>query len=584
MTARRSIALALAAMALFAPRPAAPADILGRLSLLYQRDDSWTAGRHATAPRLDLEGGLDAAASPFGPGIVDWSGGAQYQRLRASYFDSGSTSSSVWTYRSTAALLRNPVSPVSVSANASRTISDSTYEGATSFTGRLLTDSYGVDGYYNDRTRPVIRFGANAIETTRRGFEQFEANTSSKLLRLGTTSGAGTFSYGVDYRGAWNSGTFATDNYDDHLVDLRVKVVVDPRFEVFLEERYNRRLATLEAQTNPEIENSATAVGVHWRDGGKLTARTRYSYDHFLAAAPGSLDVERLAQTLSQAIDYTRSREWWYSANVALAFAQNRSGTAESRLTSETAGVLGRWTRTSPERELLLSGGPTVGLIQPEAGGPDAAYGATGLGRIGWLWPGSNAGLAYGVTYGTNTNAALGSSLSQSVTADASTVLLGEMRLRSLFTVAVDRRDLEPIGATATRSILLTSDLFWRRRTLSLQAGISSGFAGSTPGAVNGDGLFLPARFNAHNRFASLMLSLPVARPLTLVLRTNYVYMTAPDRPDERQAGAYALLQYFVGAFVLSLEDSYVIGGTSAFDRRDNRLFVRVTRVFGARL
>ncbi len=583
MTARRSIALTLAAMALFAPRPATPADILGRLSLLYQRDDSWTEGGHATAPRLDLEGGLDAAVSPFGPGIVDWSGGAQYQRLRTTYFDTNTTSSSIWTYRTTAALFRNPVSPISVSGNASRTVSDSTYEGATSFTGRLLTDSYGVDGYYNDRSRPVIRFGANAIETTRRGFEDFEAHTASKLLRLGATSGTGTFSYGVDYRGAWNSGTFATDNYDDHLVDLRVKLALDPRFEVFLEERYNQRLATVAAQTNPALESSATAVGVQWRDGDKLTARTRYAYDHFLATAPGSLDAERLAQTLSQTVEYARSPEWWYSANVALAFAQNRSGTAESQLTSETVGVLGRWTRTTPAREVLVSGGPTVGLIQPEAGGADAAYGATGLGRIGWLWPGSNTGLSYGVTYGNNTNAALGSSLSQNVTADASTVLGGEMRLRSLFTVAVDRRDLEPIGATATRSILLTSDLFWRRRTLSLQAGVSSGFAGATPGAVSGDGLFLPARFNAHNRFASLMLSLPVARPMTLVLRTNYVYMTAPDRPDERQAGAYALLQYFVGAFVLSLEDSYVIGGTSSFDRRDNRFFVRITRVFGAR-
>jgi len=80
MTARRSIALSLAALALVAPATASPADILGRLSLLYQRDDSWTEGGHATAPRLDFEGGLDAAVSPFGPGIVDWSGGAQYQR------------------------------------------------------------------------------------------------------------------------------------------------------------------------------------------------------------------------------------------------------------------------------------------------------------------------------------------------------------------------------------------------------------------------------------------------------------------------------------------------------------------------
>ncbi len=118
---------------------------------------------------------------------------------------------------------------------------------------------------------------------------------------------------------------------------------------------------------------------------GRLPTASRSSASA-LATAPGSLDSERIAQTLSQAVEYARSAEWWYSGNVALSLAQNRSGTAERRVTSETAGMLARWTRRAPGREYIVSGGPTVGVIQPEGGGADAAYGATAQGRIGWLW------------------------------------------------------------------------------------------------------------------------------------------------------------------------------------------------------
>jgi hypothetical protein len=581
MRPARLAALALAGALALGPAGARAIDWSGHLALLYQRGDAWDpAGERSASPSLDFDGRLDASGFVWGPGILDWSGGIAYRRLRLSYVTSRDDSDGL-TYRARVGLFENPRSRLSLVADARRLGEDFTSNAAGAFTGTRTTNAYDASLRYAAPGQPSLRLGFSALDWKELGPGRPERDRTLLGLRAGTNHGTDAFGYGLDYDGARSEGTLVSDDYDQHRVRAFGRARLGGSAEASVSDGYYLRIPTSTAATNPEVENHVFNAGVRWWAGDRRIDRTQYDYLHGVYTSPGVEERERTQQRLGHRHERQLSPSLRLYGNLDLSLAQDRLGLVEQTFAGQSAGAVLRWRSTGTTREWEVKGGPTLGLLEPSGGDVTFGYGGSAGTVVTWTGARLRPSLSYDVSFGQDVGGTQGFVLRQAAAASLDGAL-GASLVQARLSLLGDRSESDLFGATARRTLQLTADWRWRRVEAHLLAGLTSGIAGTTDD-FSGDGLIVPAPYDSHTRNLAVSATAPLLRRLALTGRFRWLDIDAPDRPAEGEIGGSLAAEYSLGALQLSLEDRYTVNTTNGFTQKENVIFFRLMRTFGSR-
>jgi hypothetical protein len=554
----------------------------GRLGVLYGRADQWTpTGDRLTEPRLDLDLGLDAGGFVYAPNFLDWSGGVQYRRL-ASTLGGRDEVEDQLTYRLRSTLFGDPTSPLRLDLSAARVDDGAAADGST--IGKVKSRSYAASTVLAVPDRPGLRLGYVYDELTRDVALLGTSERTLQSLSASTNHGTGSFSYAARYQGNLSRGTFASDSYDDHEVDVEASGELSAPLGAQFSTRYFLRLPRTDSEFNPRQEtNSVFAALRHGVQGSPSFGRTSYSYTHALQTAPGTDDVERTANRLEYGNQRSLGREWRLVGSAGASFSDDRLSAVRQRNAGQDVSASLAWRRSAKDDEFVeLRGGPTVGVLEPDGGPSQLAWGATLGGGAQRAWSALRANASYDVTWSSNLGAERGWSFRQQAVAGADRPV-GAGFFRAQLLLSGERHETPLFGSGASRSATAQLEYRWHTNLLQLQAGLSDGIAGNVVGGASGDGLFLPARYDTHVRNVALLGSTTLMKRIVVTGRALYASTDLPDRPRLDEAELYASADLVYGAIRLGIEDRYVVAETPLGTGRSNQVLLRLYRTFGSR-
>lgn len=572
---------ALALLLALAPSRPHAFEYSGRLGARYDRTDGWNDGQHGLVPVLNLDGALSGSGYLFAPDALRLHAGVRYDRLRRGTAGDESTAGTL-TYEGSAALFETRESRLGASGEAYRRVIDyTTSAAAASITGTTLESGYGARARYADHVLPMLSLGAFQRDSTNTDAAGVRHSESTRLIEASTQHGPGPYSARVDYRGRWNEGDLALQDYTTHEVDANASTALGGGVEGFASVRYDLRLPGNVDASNPRYEGDLVRSGARWtRETSRGSAH--YGYTHISLSAPALLDRERIQQSVTSYHEVTHSPRWETLWTASVALTQDRLGSAEETAAGQTAGAVLRWRRPSEGRSLLVEAGPTLGLLEPAAGGTELGYGAHARARLDAAWDALRYAVDYAIDHRSDLDAVLGSGLRQSLLVEGARAF-STVDARFALTATASRQDLRLFGASSTRDVVLRASATWRRHEATLDAGVLDGVSGALRG-IRGDGLFLPPEFDTHSRYAMLTVGGELVDRLRLTGRIRHAEISGPEYAPQRETNAGGGLSYRIGLFTLSVEETYTVAEGGASTRRRNDLFVRASRTFGGHL
>ncbi len=576
---RTGTLLLAAAAALLAPPSAAAFEWNARAAAEYFRSDATLpSGESVTYPRLDLDLSLDAGGSLVAPSVFSWSGGAQYRRIDRS---SGAEAlDDQVSYRLRASLFQDPRSPATVRLHAQRIDGDSTLAGAAA--GSLLQTAYGADLSLQGPGRPHLRAGYSFSDLDQESVAFGPRERTVHTFSGATGHGSTNFSWGARYRANLSEGTYASDNFDDHRVDLDVDVDATASTKVRLADVYFLRKPTTTSPFNPRQELNSLSASVMARGEERDLQSVTYYYAHGLQEVPLSPTTERTRHRAAYLIDRRLpSPEWRLRGTADVAFTEDRLGAVPARTVGETAGAVLFWRRGERGDHVEVRAGPSVGLLHPDAGGAELGWGGTaGATLLRGAGP-TSLQLTYDATWESDLRGVEGWRLSQAVLGSASRPL-GRGSVRGMLQASASRRESPLLGPAATRSVIATGAYRWGSNDVQLQAGVQDNAAGTVGDEIGGDALFLTS-YDNHVRFAQLDARVSPWRFVALRGRLRLNSTDIPDRPAYLEVEGIAGIDFTYGAIVLGVEDRYLASEVGGNSTRVNQFLVRVSRTFGSR-
>jgi hypothetical protein len=578
-----SLATALALLALLtllAPsRAAATGGWTLRTGAEYGQADTWAVGSGAktTTPRLDLDLGLNAAGALVGPGVVDWGLASQYRRTAV---DGNASVQDRLSYGLNTTLFGSAGSPLSLSGFATRHDDSFSTEGAAA--GSLLGVSYG--GGFNVRgsaSRPVLAGQYSYTHDDSNTVALGQTSRALQTVAAQTGFGASTFSYNASYSGAFSDGSFETDKYADHRIELNADAGVATDTRLRLSNVFYRRDTSALTALNARQESDATSASVINAppDGHGLQHVGSYSYSRAMQRTTAQ-DVERLAHQVSYSLaGRLPAPEWSLRGTASANVDETRLNAVVSRSQGQSlAGVL-TWRRSVERSVVELHGGPLVGVLEPESGPARLGYGAS-TGVVHSRNASVRTSLSYDVAFNHDVGVDQGSSLIQTAAGSAD-MRAGLATLHGSLQLGADRRQSPLFGATGSRSV--TGTAAWRMRTtaVSAQLGYQDGTSGRV-GSIGGDGLFIAPAYDSRTAYAHLGAGTTLGRFVTNA-RIRFSSTDLPDRPRYSETQLYASVDYAYGALRIGLEDTYVVTDVYGGRFRTNQFLVRAYRIFGSR-
>jgi hypothetical protein len=572
-------AAALAALlAALAPSRATAGGWLLRVGGEYAQSDTWAAdsGAKTTTPRLDLDLGLNAGGNVGAPGLVDWNADGQYRRTAV---DGNASVQQRYSYGLHTTLFGNPSGPASLSGFASRRDDSFSTEGASA--GSVVGNSYGggltIRGT-GARPSIVSNYSYSKDDSNSLGLGVTERTLQSVMAQA--AFGASAFSYNTTYRGSFSDGTFVTDNYADHRIELNADATVAPatklRFNNLFYVRDTSELSAINARQESE---SAAATLVHTPSDG-LQHVGGYSYSRATQHTT-TQDVERLDHHLSYSVGgRLPAPEWSLRGSVDASLDESRLNTTVTRTQSQSVTGFVAWRRAGAGSSVELHGGPTVGVLEPEVGGARLGYGAT-TGVVHSRDASVHTSLAYEVGFNKNIGPDEGWTLTQGATGTAD-MRVGLASLAASLQLTAERRQTPLFGATGSRAV--TGNAIWRLRTtdVTAQLGYQDGTTGRVPGGTGGDGLFIAPAFDSRTAFVLLGAGTSLGRINTRA-RVRWSTTDLPDRPSFNETQLSGSIDYAYGALRVGIEDTYVVTDVYGGQFRVNQFLVKAYRVFGSR-
>jgi hypothetical protein len=573
-------AAALALAGALAATPAHAIEWVGRVGAQYTRNDAWSpeAGRLAE-PHLDLDIGLDAMGYLSRRDVMTWIGGIEYRRLSDTRNAVGSTRN-VLDYRLRSIFFSDPRSPFSFEVHTARRTDGTATESRTG-TDLESSTSYGAGARITPSGLPYAQLGYDHLDQHRTGPAYGPSGRTLDTFTADVGHGIPSADWSARYVGSISSGTYATDNYADHRVDLGARAPLAPVLDLNLAATHYLRIPSVSATVNVRQEiDTASALLFHHPEN-KSSQTGSYSYSHAVQTGPGQADVERSLQRLGYSLQRSLSTEWRVTVRGDASYAEDRLGTDILRGTGQSIGAIPLWRRERPDGFFQLSAGPTLGLLEPDRGPTEIGYGANAGAQVGHSFGVLMTALTYDFAYARNLDATSGWIVTQHVTGTASG-RLGSGLLNGQLLLASDRRETALFGPGASRVIDALATYAWHRHELRLQAGLQSGISGTVSGKIASDGLFLPAPYDSQTTYVSTGGTGALTRFAFLYGQLRYSSTDLPDRPRRAEYEARGAFRFRYGAMQLSLEDRYVISEIPGGQLRINEVFVRAQRGFGS--
>jgi len=138
------------------------------------------------------------------------------------------------------------------------------------------------------------------------------------------------------------------------------------------------------------------------------------------------------------------------------------------------------------------------------------------------------------------------------------------------------------LGLFKSESATALLGVTWRQLGAKLTGGLSEGLSDPLRNPDLQSGLLLPATLNTTAKFATFTVSLGADKGrlvFSAVARTMEI--ETPGHPQQYENGAGLTASYTIGAFMLSLDDEYMVGATGPTSQSVNRVMLRVIRNFG---
>lgn len=576
---RTTLHLLVAVLALAALAPARAAATGGwqlRAGAEYAQSDTWApSGEHDKLPRLQLDLGLVAGGAIVAPGIVDWNATAAYQRAAVNGNDSVQDRLS-YGLRST--LLGSPSGPLTLTGYATRRDDQFSTEGASA--GSLLGRGYGGDF--------VLRGGgAKPSLTGRYDYAKDDADSlalgkterSIQSVGAATVFGSSAFSYNASYRGAFSDGTFETDRYDDHRIDVNASSNVAADTSVRLGSSFYTRTTPQLTAINARQEAESIQASVIRSPLGGLQQSGTYTYGRSLQQTLGT-DLERVQHRASYAAGgQLPNPEWALRGSLDGGYEEDRRGTEIARNASQSGTVAVTWRRASADSSTDVGAGPSIGVNEPDHGDAQLGWGA--FASVAHSRSGSiQTSFGYSAGFTDNVGPEQGWAFRQAVNGNLG-MRMGLASLQATLQGAAERRQSALYGAAASRS--LTGIGLWRLRKTDVQlaVGYQDGTAGSlTSGAA--DALFIAPAYDSRSAYAqgtvTTALSVFVASG-----RVRYTSTSLPDRPAYSETQVGGAVDYAYGALRIGISDTYVVTDVYGGQLRVNQFLVRAYRAFGSR-
>ncbi len=569
---------AIAVLVALAPAAASALDYVGRLGLAYDRIESWSDSSYSMTPRLRLDGNLDAYGFLVEPGIVDWSGRVGYADLNERYGEAN-TKQNALTYGAQLDLLQKREAMARLSASATRTRTDySTDAQVVQTTGAATTETYSLSAGAGPPGLPSVSSSFSYSDMALSGLDRAEVKETSKVLGLGMHFGQAALDSSLNYRLQWEDGTLVPMNFTAQQIFGQATAHPSDRVTASIGLGYFIREPTLLASDNPRFENSRVDGHFVWDQSRETQGSVNYAYTHAYATEPSLRARDMVTNTGSADYRDRISAEWAWRGSASASVSQIRLGEAESSAAGQSVGLAAEFARPTVGATL----GARVGVLEPEGGSTALAYGADASARANWQKSSHAFSLTYFVSYQQNLDARPGWAASQSLYAEVNNAQTGFLHWSARLQASSVRGGGGEFDANAQRTIAAIGSLSYRRAALDLQIGTSDSVTGVLSNPLS-DGLFIPAGYNTHARYASVNGAMPLARTLAVNAFAKYAILSGPATPNQRESVVGGALSYALGRWTLSLNDVYTTGGTISFGNAVNQLYVRASMAFGRR-
>ena len=340
------------------------------------------------------------------------------------------------SYRLKSVLFSDPRSPVRLDLSALRADERTSLQGSS--VGSGTTQSYSANALLALPYRPSLQAGYSYDESQREYPTIGDYSRRLHTVTGSTNHGTGVYSYTGSYRGKFSEGTYASDNYNEHQVQLGGTASLSEPVQLQLSDDYYLRLPRTDSQFNPRQEtNSFFAAVSHGLVNNAPVQRGLYQYIHGLQTAPLSNEVERTSHRGGYALERLLAPEWRLRGTADVTYSDDRLGDLHNRVGGQAVGTTLVWRRTTDDDSSELRAGPSVGILEPATGSTRVGWGATAGGSVARTWTALRASLSYDVSYRSDLGVQ-GWELRQQGTAGADR-LVGTGLFRAELTLAAER-------------------------------------------------------------------------------------------------------------------------------------------------
>jgi hypothetical protein len=576
---RGSRALAAAALALSAAAPARALEVSGSVAAGYERSDARSPGFSSSVPGWDFGGQLQLSDAPFRPGLLRYSGSAEYRQQRTLYSE-GTTRSDNILYGASADLFSN--SPLALSLSKARTRIDFTGSLEARDTGTTFADTSVAAATLRLQHMPTLRasFVLSDFESERFGSRSV---TGARELDLGAQQVVGPLRYTAAYDSDWNTGTFAATNFRAHHVVFDSTFQVGPDSEVLISDNYFLRLPTVDAATNPRVDDNAFNGSVRWRPSARLQLGGAYVAQRSTAEISGSADRQALADALSSSADYRLTERLSLNGSVGAARIEQQLGDTPLKQTNEFIATGARWQDRLGIFTYGVGGTTSFALVQSDE------EGRSGIGRglggnvtfdaVADRW---NSGLSYDLSQARDVGTVAGSAFTHTLGGHAEYIHHRASRLRWTAQLNHARREAPLFGDATTRNATTALIYSWRRYSTQLQAGYTNGFSTAATRIDSTGAIILPPEFASRTRHVSLTAIGPLRPNLWVTGIGRMLWADIPGLPQQQETGFSVVADYRIGAVTVSAEERYTTTDLTGYSTSANLFLLRVSRNFGA--
>ncbi len=555
---------------------AGPLTVAGSAGLGVEHSDRASPNEARGIPGWEWNGNLSFAWAPLNPRLLTLRGGGEYGSSR--WVNGPLEESDRWTYDASAAVL--PGAPLSLQLGASRNWSGS--RGPHGLVGESLVSSETASASLTLRGYPRLHASFTRTDLENESLGGGRRRLGSRRLAVGSSHSTPGLAYSIDYGGSWNdSAAVVESNYRYHGLNVAGFAKLSDLSEFRFNQSYTLREPTVTDSRNPRLDQNVLGTGVGLRPGPRTQLALDYGFQHALVEAPG-FEVETTSHAGILGGTHRWAEEWTGDATFQLTHAEARNGGVSRVADGQTLSAGASWRRQhGPRLRTGVTGRASAGAVE-QAGRTDASWGVEGGGTATWDAPYGSGTASYGGSWRVNDATFTGREWVHRLRLEGRGDRWGHQLSLSLQATASRRSD-ELLGASGSRSLVVTAEARARRYGATFTAGATEGITERLGFEISPGLYVLPYELDARSLHATLALHGSSGR-LSGSLRLGTARVDTTTEPLEYSHSAELVAGYAIGRIRLQLSDRFVMGGRGDSWSRANVFLATLSRNFSLAL